>query len=294
MTIPFFLAPVPEAPGGPRSSRRTGSRHARLERITWAMATFAAALLLPVAGAAQTSDSWCDDPVSRGNHCEVREFELDAPDGFLSVDARANGAIQVEGWDGDHVRAEARVVTRARSADAARDMAEDVEIRTRPGEIESSGPRTWRSRESWSVSYRIQVPRGTALALENTNGSVRVAGVEGPVELSTTNGGITLDGVTQWVRARTTNGGIEVSMAAGAVLDEDSYLRSTNGGITLRLPSTLNAQLQARTTNGSISSELPLAAEASVRRQSLNGTLGSGGAELRLQTTNGGIRIVER
>lgn len=294
MTIPFLLAPVSELFGRPEASRRTGPRNVTPGRLAWASSALVAVLLLPAAGAAQASSSWCDDPISRGNHCEIREFQLEAPDAFLSVDAQANGSIQVEGWEGDHVRGEARVVTRARSADAARDLAGDVEIRTRPGQIESSGPRTWMSRDSWSVSYRVQVPRGTGLALENTNGSVRVEGVEGPVELASTNGGVHLEDVRDWIRARTTNGGIEVHMAPGANLEEDSYLRSTNGGIVVRLPSTLNARLEASTTNGSISSELPLTGESSVRRRSMNGTLGSGGVELRLQTTNGGIRIVER
>jgi hypothetical protein len=246
-------------------------------------------LVAPATVQAQWSGDWCRDSGDH-DHCEVREFTLELRDGLLEVSARPNGGIQVEGWDGSEVRVEARVTTRARNDRGAQDLAREVEVRTETGRISSDGPRTG-GRTSWQVSYRILVPRGARLELESTNGGVRVAGVRGSVDARTTNGGIRLEDVEGAIRARSTNGGVQVSYASGRPAVDRVDLQTTNGPITLSLPEGASARVDASTRNGGITTDFPLTVEGRLGRN-LSGTLGSGdGPEIRMQTTNGPIRL---
>jgi DUF4097 and DUF4098 domain-containing protein YvlB len=71
-------------------------------------------------------------------------------------------------------------------------------------------------------------------------------------------------------------------------------LSTTNGRITVALPRTIAARVDAGTVNGSISSDLPVLASSS-SKHSLRGTLNGGGnAEVRLRTTNGSITITAK
>jgi hypothetical protein len=66
------------------------------------------------------------------------------------------------------------------------------------------------------------------------------------------------------------------------------------GRISLAVPKTANAELSARVSNGAISSEgLDLRVSEQSRRR-LDGRLGTGGPMIRLETTNGAIRVTGR
>lgn len=244
----------------------------------------------PALDAPAPAQDWCSDlTVRSGEHCEVRELALATRDGRFAVDARPNGSIQVEGWDGADVRVEARVVTRSSNATAARELADRITVDGTPGAVASEGPRT-RGRDSWSVSYRVRVPRGTALSLESTNGSMTVSNVGGAVTARSTNGSIRIADAGGPIRARSTNGSIQAALRPGVALADDMELRTTNGAVTLQLPAGTSARLNASTTNGGITSDIPVTIEGQSRRQ-LRGVMGQGGPEIRISTTNGAVRI---
>lgn len=244
----------------------------------------------PVSG--QLGDrNWCSESRNRNGHvhCEVRELNLDIRDGRLSVDVGANGGIRVEGWAGSDVRVSARVEARARNEEAAREMAQEVEILARPGSLSAEGPRT-RGRESWSVSVRVQVPMGTELDLRTTNGGIAVSDTDAGVSAQTTNGGVRLRGVAGPIQARTTNGGIRAELSRQTPLRHDIQLRTTNGRIEVALPEGLSARIDASTTNGGITTDFPITVQGRFGRR-LTGVVGEGGPEIRAATTNGGIRL---
>jgi hypothetical protein len=251
-------------------------------------------LVLPAPGRAQTAaEEWCREADSRrGQHCEVRVITMRPVAGELVVDVGANGSIEVNGYAGSDVRVTARVIARSRDDRRARELAEGVEIDTRAGGIRASGPRT-RGTDSWSVSVRVQVPVGTAINAQTTNGSVSVASTHAPVQVRTTNGSITLADVTGRVEARSTNGTVRASLSSAGT-QEGMQLRTTNGSIHLELPGHTSARLALSTTNGRIETDLPVTVQGRVSNRQLTGTLGNGGAEIRATTTNGRIRITRQ
>jgi len=70
-------------------------------------------------------------------------------------------------------------------------------------------------------------------------------------------------------------------------------VETTNGGVTLNVPSGYSAALEVGTVNGGIRSDFPTAAPDR-RGRTLRATLGSGGPLLKLRTVNGGVRIQTR
>jgi len=257
------------------------------------LVVFGAALALFGGAAAAAERDWCADGSwndRQERYCEVREHSLGAG-GRLSVDARPNGGIEVEGWDRSEARLEAKVVAQAESEAEARQLASQVQIET-SGTIHAAGPRSSDGR-SWSVSYRLHVPRNAELALTSTNGGISVRATRGAIELETSNGGLHLDDVGGKVKGRTTNGGVHVRLTGEAWPGEGLDLRTTNGGVKLQVPAGYNAHLETGTTNGGIHSEIPVAVAGRMDRQ-LSADLGHGGPTIRVFTTNGGVSLTRR
>ncbi|MGE3274995.1 MAG: DUF4097 domain-containing protein [Vicinamibacterales bacterium] len=236
------------------------------------------------------ADRWGDDDDRQV--CEVRESTL--PAGPLTVDAGQNGGIRVEGADRSDIRVQAIVRTNARTDDRAKELAGAVEVLSGSGHVSARGPSTGR-RESWSVSYRIQVPRSTNLELDAHNGGITISGVSGDIHFDTSNGGVKLADLGGDVRGRTRNGGLHVELAGrqwdGSGLD----VETTNGGVVLDIPDGYNARLETRTVNGGFRTDFPITVQGELNfRRGVSTTLGSGGAPVRVRTTNGGLRINRR
>ena len=252
-------------------------------------------LTFPSPGKAQQrGDDWCDRnnwSSDRAEFCEVRELTMGSA-GSLGVDASPNGGISVEGAGRSDIHVRARVSARAETEARARQIAAAVRVQPSGDRLETDGPSGLDRGESWSVSYRITVPRQMGLDLKTVNGGISVRDVEGRIELETNNGGVNLSGVAGDVRGRTTNGGVSVDLDGPAWQGEGLDLETSNGGVTIAVPDGYSARLEAGTVNGGLRSDFPTTtASDGRRRRSFEATLGSGGAPIRVRTSNGGVRI---
>jgi hypothetical protein len=241
-----------------------------------------------------------DDPCTevgwgRGDqdrHCETRAETL--PAGPLAVDAGPNGGIRVEGWDQSEIQVQAIVTTHAHSAERARALASEIDVQTTGNQVRANGPSHTRG-EGWSVSYRIRVPRQNDLDLQANNGGISITEVGGTIRFKTQNGGVRLADLFGSVRGRAQNGGLNVSLGGQTWDGEGLDVQTTNGGVNLAIPEAYNAQLETRTVNGGFRTELPLTVQGELNtRRGLTTTLGTGGAPVRVRTTNGGVRIKQR
>jgi Toastrack DUF4097 len=241
------------------------------------------------------------DPCERGRDrdnddyeqfCEVRDQTMGA--GPLTVDAGQNGGVQVEGWDRNEIRVQSVVRTNARTEARAKEMASAVQIQVGGGRVTATGPQANR-REWWSVSYRINVPRKNDLDLTAHNGGITIAGVAGNLRFDTNNGGVKLTDLAGSVRGSTRNGGLTVALSGRGWEGDGIDVETTNGGVTLSVPEGYNAQLEARTVNGGFRTDYPLTITGELNsRRGISTTLGSGGAPVRVRTTNGGVKIDRR
>lgn len=232
---------------------------------------------------------WDDD---RYRACDVREYTL--PAGPLTVDARSNGGIRVEGWDRSEIRIQAVVTAQAREEAAAKRLASEVDVQAGSGRVAAAGPAS-RNREGWSVSYRINVPRRNDLELNANNGGITITSVSGTIRFDTTNGGVRLTDIGGDVRGETRNGGLNVTLNGqqwdGAGLD----VQTSNGGVTLAIPDGYNAELTTRTVNGGFRTDYPMTIQGELSpRRGISTTLGAGGPPVNVRTTNGGVRINRR
>ncbi|HEU0013491.1 MAG TPA: hypothetical protein VFQ45_07390 [Longimicrobium sp.] len=268
-----------------------------------------AALTFALPAAAQDSDGEWVENCRRNNrrsdrvhHCEVRESRIPAR-GSLAVDGRQNGGVSVRSWDRNEIEVHARIQSWASSESAARDIAQDIRVRTEGGTVRADGPST-EGRRGFAVNYVIYVPRRMNLDVETHNGPVSVSGVTGRIRLEAVNGPIALSHVNGDVRARAQNGPLAVTLSGSRWSGEGLDAQTVNGPVTLNLPRGYAAHLEASTVNGPFASNIGTRERRddderrgdrwSRRRRSINQDINGGGATVRVATTNGPIAIHTR
>jgi DUF4097 and DUF4098 domain-containing protein YvlB len=129
--------------------------------------------------------------------------------------------------------------------------------------------------------------------LETVNGGIEIENISGRAELETTNGGIVARRIGGALSASTTNGGVEAEVDRLAA--DGVQMECVNGGLRLTLPKDARADIDARVVNGGISVDgLEIDTQGEKTRRRLEGRLNGGGAKVRIEGTNGGIRLAGR
>ena len=204
-----------------------------------------------------------------------------------------NGEIKAEAGEGDTVQVIADRTGKATSEAAAREVLAKTEMREEVGEtrvrIEARPPRA--GRVGHEFKWTVKVPKGVAVDLRTTNGGVTLVGLAGDVRARSTNGGIKGTQIAAAnVDASVTNGGVQIELLNAPTGSID--LESVNGGVSLALPAESKANVSARCVNGGISViELGIEVIGEKSQRRLEGKLNGGGAQVTLETVNGGVRI---
>lgn len=221
----------------------------------------------------------------------TESYALD-PGGSISLD-NINGDVTIQGWEGDEVRVEYRIIGRSEKAlDRVR-----IRINSDPDELRietnysKSGSSWFGNDDGASVEYDLMVPAGAHLdKVETVNGSLSITGVRGRVEAETVNGSIKAEGLTQDAKLGTVNGGIEAwfdRFGDGQRVN----LESVNGRLTIHIPENADVDIKAETVHGSLSNDFGLKVEKGFVGRDLRGKIGNGSARLSLDTVNGSISI---
>ena len=259
-----------------------------MRSVLW---TFVAVLVVGLPASAEVAfktvpdASWCNDRGWGGSgerYCEVREATWAATGSPIEVDSMPNGGIEVVGWDRNEVRLRVKVTADGATMAEAKAQAAGVRITTEGVIRASTASRAW-------ASFRLDVPRESALSLQSRNGGLHLRGLTGTVDARTENGGVHLDEMGGKVTARTTNGGVHVQLSGDSWDGESLDVETANGGVHVQIPDDYNAHLRTSTVNGGIH------APADLRRlfdgKRLDADLGRGGAPLRIETRNGGLHL---
>lgn len=238
----------------------------------------------------RNQDTYSDD--SRARHCEVKEQTIAATGGTLDVDGMQNGGIGVKGWERNEILVRYMIQTQAATQAEADNLAAQVRVATAGGQIRADGPEQ-KGRKHWSVSYEIFVPRQSNLSLRTHNGGISISDVRGRISFEALNGGVALKRLGGNVTGQTTNGGLAVDLSGSNWEGEGLNVKTTNGGLAVSIPDNYSAHLETGTVNGGFVVS-PSIAEVTRGTKQLSLNLGSGGSNLRIYTTNGGVSIRRR
>lgn len=242
----------------------------------------------------------------------------DRPEVVVEIEKRAGDramadAIQVNAEQaGDRIlvdvpapsRSESRIAFRVRSGSAlfgttgvsARLIASlprdcNLIARTRDGSIRAE--RLSGRVELWTGSGRIRAAELSGrLRIHSEDGSLAVLDADGEADLDSGDGSIELTGRLSAVRARTSDGTVTLRVMPGSAAAAPWEVRTGDGSVTIELPDTFGAELDASTGDGRVRlAGISLASMALKTQRSLRGTIGPGGPTLLIRTGDGTITI---
>lgn len=190
-----------------------------------------------------------------------------------------------------------------------------------------------------TARLRVSLPRSVTLEAKSGDGAIRAEGLDGQVELTTADGSVTASQITGALKVRSGDGAIRLERVSGtldletddgsiafdakpavlrvktgdgsirgevdfdAVMADNWEITTGDGSVTLRLPSSFNAEMDAETKDGSVRSSHPQLStdeprregedsdERRERRRTLRSKMGDGGKTIRVRTGDGTIRI---
>jgi hypothetical protein len=132
------------------------------------------------------------------------------------------------------------------------------------------------------------------LSLESGDGGIEALGLEGRLSGTTGDGHMRVQGRFESLRLHSGDGPVEVEVDPGSEVTDEWRLSTGDGSLTVRLPSELQADLDASTGDGSIVTEFPISMSGKVNDHAIRGRLNGGGAPITLRSGDGTIRIEER
>jgi hypothetical protein len=231
----------------------------------------------------------------------------------LEVDT-FDGSVQVSAWDRPEIRV--RIEKHGRDREAA--AALQVKVAQDGGRLRVQAPAPDKDTggitigASRSVSFTFMVPRKAHVLVRSGDGSISVEDVAGRVELHSGDGSIratrlagevvaesgdgsvSLDGQFARVRATSEDGSVAVDAAGGSAAEQDWELYTGDGSITMKLPDSFDAKVEADTGDGSISISGIRDRDGDSDSHSVRGVLGRGGHTLKVRSGDGSIRIATR
>jgi hypothetical protein len=138
--------------------------------------------------------------------------------------------------------------------------------------------------------------RGTDLSGEvrvhTSDGSVTLDGVNGRAAVETGDGGVKLSGRLESLKLRTGDGSVWVKADEGSRVADDWEIRTGDGGVSVEVPATFDADLDAEASSGHVRLDR-LTLEGAVRSsdRAAKGRIGAGGRPLVVHTGDGTITI---
>ena len=256
-------------------------------------------------------------PVGRGQRLEVNAFA-----GEITVSVWNRDAVRVEadaaGSTGVEIDRNATTVSIRTSGRRGPPSSVDLRV-TAPA---------WMALDLSGVNTEIAVAGTRAgLSAETVQGDVTVKGGEGLVSLRSVQGGVSLTGAKGRLEVNSVNADVEVSASSGEVTAETvngdvtldtvdatsvtatslngdvayngpvkssgRYALSThNGDVTLTVAEGTSASVSVSTFNGEFESAFPVTLTESRKGKRFNFTIGSGSAQVTLESFQGTIALV--
>jgi DUF4097 and DUF4098 domain-containing protein YvlB len=164
-----------------------------------------------------------------------------------------------------------------------------------------------------SVRFDVQVPRSMKVELDRVStasGNIEVSGVKGNINVKTASGDVTVKDSSGSITASSASGNVRVDNVAGEVSartasgDVDAEITrlegtnnmefsSASGDVSVRLPASLDADVEMSTHSGSLETDFPIQVSeihhGDGRRA--RGRIGNGSRTLRITSASGDVRL---
>ncbi len=224
-----------------------------------------------------------------------RTEELTASlDGIAALDVSTNvGTIEVEAADVTEARITAEITVKAKTAEEAEQLVEEVRITVEPSGdklvIKAIKPGGF-GRNQLGVDFTIAAPAALALNCTTNVGDIRTTGFTDRVRARTDVGSIACTDLHGVLDLHTNVGDIKAVYAPEAPAALEASLSTNVGDINFTGPTEISAEISAGANVGSIHTDRPLSVTGSIKK-SLRATLGNSEGRIRLHTNVGSIRI---
>ena len=240
---------------------------------------------------------------------------------WLEVD-NVHGSIHVSGYNGNDIQMTAEKTIRAESRERLEAAKREVKLDTTQSAERLSlyvdGPfrcncddrrsvheRRWQDYRVF-YDFDLKVPAGTSVRLATVNGgAIDVRNITGDFDVSDVNSGIELNEMGGSGQVHTVNGKVVVVFAKNPT--KNCSFRTVNGSVDVSFRPNLSADVQVKTFNGSAFTDFDATAmPVSALSERRDGRfiyrsnrfsafrIGNGGPELKFDTLNGSIRIINR
>jgi len=165
-----------------------------------------------------------------------------------------------------------------------------VTVETVQGDVDVTGGAELISLQSVQGHVRLRGARGR-MELRSVNEDVVVRDAEGDVTAETVNGSVDLSGVKATnLEATTVNGDVTYD---GPIRNDGRYtLSSHNGDISLAVAEGTSATVSVSTFSGEFESAFPVTLRETRKGKRFNFTLGSGSAQVSLESFQGTVSLV--
>lgn len=129
--------------------------------------------------------------------------------------------------------------------------------------------------------------------VQTGDGSIRIESAKGALRVNTGDGSIVAEGTFTNLRARSGDGSIRIAAEPGSASSGDWDISTGDGTVTVALPSSFNAEIDAHTGDGRIHlQELTLTnVTGRIGRNTVRGRLGEGGSMVRIRSGDGSITL---
>lgn len=170
----------------------------------------------------------------------------------------------------------------------------DLEGRTSDGSLKVTGLQGGIQLHTSDGSVDVSDVSG-AVRLTASDGSIRMHNVSGTLESRSSDGSVHIDGQFTGVQVHTSDGSLELTLAEGSKLATASRIESSDGKVMIHVPHTLAADLDIHTSDGHIQCDLPLVMDGYNSKadsgHNLRGRINGGGVPLAIHTSDGNVTI---
>jgi DUF4097 and DUF4098 domain-containing protein YvlB len=170
----------------------------------------------------------------------------------------------------------------------------DLEARTADGSLKVSGVQGTVELHTSDGAVDIE-DVGGAVRLTASDGSIKIHNVTGTLESRSSDGRASVEGKFTALQVHTSDGNLDVTVDDGSQLSTASHIESSDGQVSVRLPRAMAVDLDVHTSDGQINCALPLTMEgynsANSSGHNLRGHLNGGGVPLTIHTSDGNVKI---